>query len=68
MSVPFSHSLLRRPAPAPYFHPFFLIFQIPPLGEVIKIYRTPPPPHPPLKKWGGSELYSKIKAKMKAMY
>ena len=30
---------LRRPAPALYFHPFFLIFQIPhPPGEVIKIY------------------------------
>ena len=26
-------SLLRRPAPAPYFHPLFLIFQIPPSGE-----------------------------------
>ena len=35
--------LLRRPAPAPYFHPLFLIFQSPPApsGEVIKIYLTP---------------------------
>ena len=26
--------LLRRPAPAPYFHPLFKIFQIPPSGVV----------------------------------
>ena len=26
-------SLLRGPAPAPYFHPLFLIFQIPPSGR-----------------------------------
>ena len=34
--------LLRRPVPAPYFHPLFLIFEIPfPLpGEVIETYRT----------------------------
>ena len=39
MSAP----LLRRPAPAPYFHPLFLVFQIPlpPPGEVIKIYLMP---------------------------
>ena len=34
----------RGPAPTPYFHPLFLVFQIPPPGEVIKIYS------PPLKK------------------
>ena len=65
MSVPSSHPLLRRPAPAPYFHPFFLIFQIPPPGEVIKIY---PPPSEKMGEGEGSELYIKIKAKMKAMY
>ena len=33
---------LRRPAPAPYFHSLFLIFQsLPPSGEEIKIYLTP---------------------------
>ena len=41
--------LSRGPAPAPHFHPFFLIFQIPPAppGEVIKIYLSP------FKKGGG---------------
>ena len=34
---------LRRPAPGPYFHPLFLIFQIPPPPEeVIKIYSPSP--------------------------
>ena len=42
--------LLRRPAPAPYFHPLFSVFQIPPPGEVFKIY------FPPFKK-GESELW-----------
>ena len=44
---------LRRPAPAPYFHPLPLIFQIAtPPAEVIKIHFTPF-----LKKGGGcSEL------------
>ena len=28
-----THTLLRELAPAPYFHPLFLIFQIPPSGE-----------------------------------
>ena len=28
--------LLRRLAPAPYFHPLVLLFQIPPQGDVIK--------------------------------
>ena len=42
--------LLRRPAPAPYFHPLFKIFQI------------PPPPSPrgnnsPFKKGGGFKLW-----------
>ena len=33
---------LRRPAPAPYFHPLPLIFQIAtPPAEVIKIHFTP---------------------------
>ena len=33
---------LRRPAPAPYFHPLPLIFQIAtPPAEVIKIYFIP---------------------------
>ena len=34
--------LLRRPAPAPYFHPLFKIFQIPPLlsGKVSKFTPT----------------------------
>ena len=44
------HRLLRRPAPPP----LFLIFHIPPPGEVIKIYFSP------LKREegvGGSELY-----------
>ena len=27
-----THTFLRGPAPAPYFHPLFLIFQIPPSG------------------------------------
>ena len=47
-----SPSPLLRPAPAPYFHLLFKIFQIlppPSPGEVIKIYSLP------LKK-GGSEL------------
>ena len=35
--------LLRRPTPAPSFHPLFKIFQSPPPGEVI----------PPLKRRGG---------------
>ena len=34
--------LLKRPAPAPYFHPLFSVFQISPLGEVIKIYSPLP--------------------------
>ena len=39
-------------APAPYFHPPFLIFQIPPsLGEVFKIYS------PPLKRNRGGLNY-----------
>ena len=47
--------LLRRPAPAPYFHFLFKIFQIPlPPGEVVKIYFPLPPP--PLFKKGRSEL------------
>ena len=41
MSVPPTHTHLRGPATAPYFHPFFLIFQIPPPGEAIKIYFPP---------------------------
>ena len=40
--------LLKRPALTPYFHPLFLIFQVPPLGEVIKIYSPLP-----FKKKGG---------------
>ena len=32
-----SPPLLRRLAPEPYFHPPFLIFHVPPLGEVTKI-------------------------------
>ena len=39
-----SLSLLRRPASAPYFHPFFFFFRPLPPGEVIKI--------PPFKKRG----------------
>ena len=47
--------LLRRPAPAPYFHFLFKIFQIPqPPGEVIKVYFPLPPP---LFKKGRSELW-----------
>ena len=38
---------LGIPAPAPYFHPLFLISLIPPPGEVLKIYS------PPLKKRAG---------------
>ena len=47
-------TLLRRPAPAPYFHLLFLIFQIPPsLRQAIKIYS------PPLKKgWGPNYVRS----------
>ena len=42
--------LLKRPAPAPYFHPLFKVFQSsPPPGKLIKIY------FPPLKR-GKSEL------------
>ena len=34
--------LFRKPAPAPYFHPLFLIFRFPHLQmEVIKIYSLP---------------------------
>ena len=34
--------LLKRPAPAPYFHPFFYFFSPPPpLGEVMKTYSAP---------------------------
>ena len=35
--------ILRRPAPATFFYPLFLIFQIhsPPPGEVIKTYFLP---------------------------
>ena len=33
--------ILRRPAPAPYFHPFFKFSDSLPLGEVIKIYSAP---------------------------
>ena len=44
--------LLRRPDPAPYFHPLFLIFEIHPLrGEVIKIH------FPPIKRGGGVPSY-----------
>ena len=39
--------LLRRSSPTPYFYTLFKIFQIPPPGEVIKIY------FPPLKGRGG---------------
>ena len=38
MSAPL---LLRRPAPAPYFHTSFKFFRLPPLGELIKIYFSP---------------------------
>ena len=42
--------LLKRPAPAPFFHPLFKVFQSsPPRGKLIKIY------FPPLKK-GESKL------------
>ena len=44
-------SVLRRPAPAPYFHPLFLVFQTPFSGEVVKIY------FPQLKKKGKSEIW-----------
>ena len=38
----FQPPLLRRSAPAPFFHPLFSNFQIsPPPGEVIKIYFHP---------------------------
>ena len=40
--------LLRRPAPASYFHPFFLIFQIPHLQGRYSKFTTPS-----LKKLGG---------------
>ena len=33
---------LRRPAPAPYFHPIFIIFQIPPSGEGNQNLLPPP--------------------------
>ena len=33
--------LLRSPAPAPYFHPFFKFFRFPSPGDVIKIYSPP---------------------------
>ena len=51
--MPAPPPLLRGPALAPYFHPFFLIFQIPPPSEVIKIYFPPPPS---TLKEGGYEL------------
>ena len=44
-------TFLRRPAPAPYFHPLFLIFRSPPPGKVIKVYFTP------LKRGLGSKLW-----------
>ena len=44
-------SVLRRPAPAPYFHPLFSVFQTPFPGEVVKIY------FPQLKKKGKSEIW-----------
>ena len=47
--------LLRRPAPAPYFHPLLKIFQIPPPpGEGIKIYFFP------LWKKGDSPNYESV--------
>ena len=49
--------ILRRPAPAPYFHPLFLIFQIPPSPEeAIKIY-FPLPFFKGAGGGGGSELW-----------
>ena len=61
--------LLRRSAPARYFHPIFLIFQSPPsLAEVINISSPPtPPPHPHLKK-GGSKLCRYIFSFLKSVY
>ena len=51
--------LLRRAAPAPYFHPVFLIFQIPPLwGRKLKFT------FPPLKRrggWGGGVQTMNVK-------
>ena len=48
--------LLRRPAPAPYFHPLFLIFQISPLQWRISKF-TPPP----LKRKGWGRTMWKVK-------
>ena len=49
-----SSPLLQRPAPAPYFHSLFLIFQIPPPpGEVFKIHSPTP-----LKKGGVQTMNS----------
>ena len=41
--------LLRIPAPAPYFRPFFIFLEPPTSGEFIKIY-SPLPPAPLLKR------------------
>ena len=44
-------SVLRRTAPAPYCHPFFVVFQTPLPGKVVKIYS------PELKKNRKSEIW-----------
>ena len=53
-STPF----LRRPAPAPYFHPFFLIFQIPPIWESYLKFTSFP--SPPFKKKRGRGIQSMV--------
>ena len=48
--------LLRRTTLSPYFHPLFSVFQIPPPSEGRNQNLLPP-----LKGWGGSELWSPSK-------
>ena len=43
--------LLKTPAPAPYLHPLFQLFRLPPPREVIKIYSL----HPLKKRCGGRD-------------